>query len=234
MYNSDGLPTSTKNPMPIRLLNVLFLFLISAGLVRLMTRNQVFRHFTVENQRLAAKVGELDVKDPSKYLIKRLATDDPMEFLWLCYDPNQAIELRMDSSSGGRSSTWSSAVVPNEKLRRCRFDVKNGSLSIHFLQSSGGSSSTSISSDSRHISFLCEHWSELDFNFVANNGPQEIDANQVVTLVEIRIPEHFRDEFNGIAGQSRSQVPSEPWRMKIEYGSKEAFELRDKQNAAPK
>ena len=64
-----------------KFVNQIFVLLLVGGLARMFMQSQSHTRLENEHRRLAVMHGELDIKDSNKYLVTRVDTGDPMQFL---------------------------------------------------------------------------------------------------------------------------------------------------------
>ena len=148
-----------------RVFNVLFVVAILCGVVLLVNRTSKLNVLRAEHARLSAEFGVLDVRDPSKFLVTRIETDDPMHFLWRCYYPaGLRVNERYGFGSTGKGGV-SSRSDAGEYVHRIRFEMRPDQVRAH-LADRGGSGTHGVMS-AELVEFLKEHWSELDVQVLA-------------------------------------------------------------------
>ena len=182
-----------------RTLNLLLVLAILCGVVLLVRRTGKLNVLRAEHTRLSAEFGALDVKNPSKYLITRVKTDDPMHFLWRCYYPaGLRVEERCSfgTPNGGGSTNYSDA---GEYIHRVRFSMAENRIRAH-LADRGGGGSQSVS-NAKLVMFLKEHWNELEINVLAADGTVEIETDRALEFLTIRIPKDLLPELEQRAGK---------------------------------
>lgn len=176
-----------------RIINILLSVIALAGLMMLVRQRQTFSALKEQHDRLAAKYGVLEVKDPSKYAIERLETADLNHFLWRCYFPaSLQIKEVVSIGPGARSMGSSYRSQSSEFLMRCRFQFEDEQISVHYIER-GGAGRMSFRSDL--VPFLKEHWDELEFEALASDGAVELATDQPLPFLTIRIPDHLISEL---------------------------------------
>ena len=210
-----------------RVFNVLFVVAILCGVVLLVNRTSKLNLLRAEHARLSAEFGVLDVKDPSKYLVTRIETDDPMHFLWRCYYPaglkvNERCGFGMPNSGG--MTNYSNS---GEYLHRVRFEMHEKRVRAH-LADRGGGGSRSVP-NAKLVQFLKEHWSELDVQVLAADGTVEIDTDRALEFLTIRIPKDLLPELEQRAGKRIADRYRDARFYQAIYGTPEAMVDYDQQ-----
>lgn len=184
-----------------RIANSFLMLVIAIGLVQLIRGRMKFSTVHAEHRRLSDKYGSLDVLDPQQYLVRRVETGDPMHFLWMVHYP---AGLRIDGrfrfgqSSNGISSTSTTFGNAGEFLERCRFEFVDDTLSMHRLIRGGGAHQRF--SRKVIVSFVRDHWDELEFDELAEQGTRLVHRDELLTMLTIRIPESLHNELIEKAG----------------------------------
>ena len=183
-----------------RIFNILLVIAILCGVVLLVKRTSKLKVLRAEHSRLSADYGVLDVKDPSKFLITRIETNDPMHFLWRCYYP---AGLRVNERvgfgkfSGGGMTNFSGS---GEYLHRVHFQFRDGRIYAD-IGDRGGGGSQGTAQHAGLIAFLKEHWSDLEIKVLAADGTVAIPPDQALEFLKIEIPEKLMPEFEQRAGK---------------------------------
>lgn len=217
-----------------RLINLLLVVVIIAGIVRLRRQQRELAEVTAEHGRLAAMYGALPVKDPSKYLITRIETGEPRHYLWRCYFPAITnLEKRAAFADGGKISGSYTSSDAREDLVRCRFELDTGVLTADLLGSGGGSR---FGYGGKELSaFFFEHWDELDVELLAADGTVEVPTDQVLPFVTIRIPDALIEKLPERSRRWFSRDGASSQLFYMLYGTKEAFAAydRNQQSGSP-
>ncbi|TWU49101.1 hypothetical protein [Rubripirellula reticaptiva] len=211
-----------------RIINVLLLLVIVVGVVQLVRKQRNLTIVQAEHSRLAQPYGLLEVKDKSKFLIKRVKTDDPKHFLWHCYCPTN-VELEERSGFGRPKKCGSSTFVNDDTyLIRCRFDVRDGVLRAHIIERMGYGRRDF---DRKPVlEFVNQHWNELELDVLATAADLTLDTTQVLNFLTIRIPESLRVDFTQQVGETLAKQYTEEPFFQMLYGTPEAFVSYDQEH----
>ena len=187
------------------------------------------RELQAEYDRLSAEFGVLDVNDPSKFLITRIETNDPMHFLWRCYYP---ANLRVDERRGfGEPNGGGMTINANfsECLHRVRFDLRGNQITVHVAERLGGGRQSRKSGEL--VRFLKEHWSELEVQVLASDGTVEISTDRAMEFLTIQIPKDLLPELEKRVGKRiADKYRDAPFYQAI-YGTPQAMANYDQQQA---
>ncbi len=210
-----------------RFVNTILLLAIIAGIYVLLRDHDTLAEVRTRRDQLAAKYGELKVKDTDKYLITRIDTGDPAHFLWRCYYPEQLnVQERQSFGTGGRTSGSSTHSSAGEFLHRCRFSFDDQHLSAHVMDRGGGGR-LGIS-DPILVAFMKDHWNELEFQVLAEQGTMEISTDEVLSFLTIRIPEHLLQQIQDFGSSRYLQKRLSSGNLfEMQYGTQESFEIFD-------
>lgn len=173
---------------------VLLFVLALVGLILLIRQRQVLSEVKIRHERLTAKYGVLEIQDPDKYVIKKLETDDPDHFLWRCYFPaGMTIKEVVSQGSGGLASGSSFRRDASEALVRCRFEFEEEWAMVDYMDRAGGGRMSFASGDL--LPFVREHWGEMEFDAIADQGSVELATDQPLPFLTIRLPGHLVSEL---------------------------------------
>ena len=205
-----------------RILNILLVIAILCGAVLLVKRTSELNVLRAEHSRLSAEYGVLDVKDPSKFLITRIETNDPMHFLWRCYYPaGLRVEERcgLAKHNGGGMTNFTSS---GEYLHRVRFGVRKNRIYADLSDRGGGGSQGTVS-NAELAEFFKKHWSEFEIHVLAAEGTLEIDTDQALEFLTVRIPKKLLPELEARAGKTiADRYRNDPFYQAL-YGTPEAM-----------
>jgi hypothetical protein len=177
-----------------RIINCLVLVSALAGFVMLVRQRQTLEVVREEHDRLAAKYGVLDVKDPSKYLITQIDTGDPNHFLWRCYYPAKLrVKEVIALGQGGRTTGSTFRLDAGESLQRCRFEFQEEHALMHYMDRGGGGRMSFAPKEL--VAMLKEHWDELQIDVLASEGTIELPIDQALPFLTIRIPPELLAEL---------------------------------------
>lgn len=213
-----------------RFINLALLLIAVAGFIATYRARAELRTARAEHDSLAAQYGTLDVEDPGKFYVVRLATNDPMHFAWRFYYPdNLAIETRTSTVSGSssRATHWSGPA--DEEIVRVRFRYDDWNLLV-FTQRSAGSSTFGIG-DRAMAEFLKKHWDELQFGVIGEGETVAAKPDRVLKFLSIRIPESLARSANEEFGRQVFQLPPRPL-IDFRVGTADAFKSAQ-QTGAP-
>ena len=210
-----------------RILNILLAIAILCGVVLLVKRTSKLSELRAEHDRLAVEFGALDVKDPSKYLITRVETGDPMHFQWRCYYPpglkvNERFGFKSTNSGGSTGNTGA-----GEYLHRVRFEVRKDHIRVHQNDRGGGGRLSAL--NAKWVEFLKDHWGELEFQVLASEGPVEVDTHQALEFLTIRIPKDLLPELEQRMGHRIDDKDHKDPFFQAVYGTGEAMAAFDMQ-----
>jgi hypothetical protein len=209
-----------------RIINCLLLVSALAGLVMLVRQRQTLEVVREKHDRLAAKYGVLDVKDPSKYLITRIDTGDPSHFLWRCYYPaNLQVQEVIALGRGGRSTGSTFHLDAGESLQRCRFEFQEENVLVHYMDRGGGGLIGFAPKEL--VALLKEHWEELQIDVLASDGTIELPIDQALPFLTIRVPPDLLPE---LPPQLRDRYAT-GYVFQMMYGTEEALEEKQVGNA---
>ena len=212
-----------------RILNILLLIAIIGGIVLSVKRTSKLGALQAEHDRLAAQYGALDVKDPTKFLITRIETDDPQHFMWRCYYP---AELKVNERTGFRSANLGGSTTysnSGEYLHRVRFDLRSDHVRVHHAGRGGGGQLYAL--NAREVNFLKDHWNDLEFQVLASEGTVEVDPSEPLEFLTIRIPKDLMPEFQKRVGRRTSNKRKNKPYFTMVYGTNEAMFAYDKRQA---
>lgn len=213
-----------------RIINSILFIAIAVGVVQLVRSQRALTIVQAEHARLSGKYGSLEVKDPSKFLVHRVDTGDSKHFLWHCYIPaGLRLEKRYGFGASRSSGSRSMYADAGTYLYRCRFDVYENTLRAHLMERGGGG---------RHgfnrkpvLDFVLEHWDELEFDVIAEDGEATVDTSEALNFLTIRIPDSMRADFEAAVGKKLARRYGDVPFFHMQYGTSEAFEAADKREA---
>jgi len=146
---------------------------------------------TREHERLADKVGRLQIKDPSKIHIQAIKTGDPLHFAWRAYFPPN-YRYAYTCSSGGGSGSMDSAW---EGILRVRVREVNGQMLLYYrLQQGSGQRSFGSRKFAEFFKEHREQVKELQAEQLGADGLAVFDPSEVKTLIKISLPEELLPE----------------------------------------
>lgn len=205
-----------------RIVNVVLILATAAGLVQLVRGQIKLSHVQAEHQRLREKYGSLDVLDSDQYLVRRVETDDPMHFLWMVHYPSGLHIDKRFAIGGSISSSSSMHASAGEFLLRCRFELSDHSLSVHQL-GRGGSSRHNFNHQDV-FPFVRDHWNELEFSVLAEQGTRQIHSDKLMPMLTVRIPESLHQELiEKVGAEIAKQYIDNPL-IQLTYGTPQAFQ----------
>jgi hypothetical protein len=174
-----------------RVIEIALVITILVGAVFLWQSSATRSELDREHERLAAKVGRLPIKDPTKIHLMAMETGDPQHFAWRAYFPPN-YQYSYSCNSGGGSGAIDSAW---EGIVRVRVREVNGRLQLydHLLQGSGlrsfGSGQVS--------KLLKEHPGQLKklrAEQLGKDGLVIVDPNEVTTLIKLSLSDELLAE----------------------------------------
>lgn len=210
--------------MGSRIINLAICLITVVGLVytsRARSQRNLLRQ---EHDALAAQFGSLDVQDPDRFYLTRVATDDPYQFAWRIYCPEQADVETHQQGMGGSGSAGSSGVG-GERIIRVRFRWKESGAGI-FVKSIGGSTTSGIGNRG-FADFIQAHWDELQIQVMPIGESREFDLDQVIELLSVEIPKPLHSEARKLLGRRSADANIEAV-LHVRIGTPEAFEAEAK------
>ena len=84
-------------------------------------------------------------------------------------------------------------------MQLCRFRFEGMGCQV-YVRGRAVSSTLSLGNKGM-VRFMKDHWGELDVRVLGSDGPVEIEGDQVVRLITIRVPKQLQDEFEKSAGK---------------------------------
>lgn len=163
-----------------RYINLFVCFAVLSGVMLYIPAQFKLVNLRKERERLLARHGVLDVKNPNKFYVKRVQTMNEKDYLWRIYRPGGSnLHHKEVSFVGQESGSLGTIVDGREFLYRCRFVLTNSGIEIHSIGGHG------TSGGKWFAEFIEEHWSELEIDVIANG---EHSADKVLRLLTIRIP----------------------------------------------
>lgn len=213
--------------MITRIVNLTLCLVVIVGLVSTWQARSQRNTLRQEHDALAARFGSLDVRNPDKLYLTRLVSDDPYQFLWRMYCPEQLpIGSEYQSYSGSGSSR--SSGDGGEHIVRVRFRFEEAGIGL-FVKQAGSATTTGIGNPA-FGEFLQTHWDELKVQAMPVGESQEIEVDQVIKLVSIEIPESLLPEARKALGRHSPDAKIEPV-LQYRMGTPEAFEAEKKAQA---
>lgn len=204
-----------------RVLNLLLIVATAGALILLVGQRRDLAQLQAEHDRLAAEYGALDVRNPGKYLVARVDTDDPHHFAWRVYFPaDLQIDHHHGFTAGGRIGGSSIHPHAAEHLHRYRFEFTPEHLAVHLLDRGGGGR---VSLGDRALrDFLAEQWDNLDFEILAESETVAVSTDKPLPFLVIRIPKQLRDELTERVGERKAARYLKQPLFEAVYGTKEA------------
>ena len=204
-----------------RAINFLMCVAILTGLALFFTTQSKLTSLRSEYDRLTAQYGVLDVKDASKFYVKRIETENEMEFRWRVYRPG-GIKLSYRSGNGESGSGF--LTEQGEVLYNIRIVAAESGLEFHQMATGAG---RSTGHHKRIADFVKEHWSELNIETIADG---EHDSNEVLQFLRILIPPPLVQQLAKQKGGSRYKRSINKSVPLFEYscGTSEAYAKAEK------
>ena len=213
-----------------RAFNFLLCVAILVGLVLFFNAQSRFNSVQSDYDRLTARYGVLDIKDSSKFYVKRIEAQNEMEFQWRVYRPDGiSFGYRVDwgySSSGISMPAKSFTLRQRESVHICKIvATESGLHALHTTLDLAGSRGH----NKAVADFVKEHWLELDIETIADG---EHDADELLRFLRIWIPPPLVEQLINQTGRSQyKRLLNEPV-LEYSCGSREA--LRKTLHAKPK
>ena len=193
-----------------KLVNILLIAAIASLVVLLVQARQAGENLEKEYERLAELYGELPVDDEDKFYVVFRGDSARCKFDWRIYNP--ALKNGMSGgafSARGWSMSHSGGSQPaGERLAFARFRMSEGKPEL-FYSLDGSSSVLSITKAMR--GFLKDHWNDLDFKVMGEEGAEVAAPENVLSLLTVRIPESLVAELpDDLSSFERQKYLQEP------------------------
>ncbi len=170
-------------------LNAFLLIATIIGAVMAYRVAEKHRELSAEHGRLEAKVGRLPVGDPGKIHLRAVDTGEELHFAWRIYSPGGAqVKWKYDSGSGSHMRSAPHHAIARVRLRR----MEDGT--VYFYTKRGGGASCGQLGDREFGRLLQEHWNEIEVEQLALDDVVVLEADEVVTLLRLTLPEHVIQE----------------------------------------
>ncbi len=172
-----------------RILNILLLLTIIAGVYFLTQASTKYNATRDEYTRLTAKVGTLQIVDATKVHVLALETGEPLDFAWQVYVPaNFNWEWQTQQFQRSTSRSTGKTQAASVELVRVRFRKIDGQW--HLWNKLLGSSGATSSSDAE----LLERPELLSVQQLGVGEVKVIEPDEVVTLLSITGKQPSRPE----------------------------------------
>ena len=207
-----------------RTINLLLCATILVGLWQFARVQPKLAKLRSEHDRLADQYGVLDIKDPEKFYVKNLPTEDEKDFLWRIYRP-AGIQMgyRNEWGTGSSSSGKSSSRGAGEEVLRVRFVQVGSQLQTHFLRS-GGASGGDVS-DSKIAECMTNQWAKLEVETIADG---EYNVDEIMRLLTIRLPPPLVAELSKQKRGRRYERLADTPLFEVSIGEDEAYAKDEK------
>ncbi|WP_254507914.1 hypothetical protein [Anatilimnocola floriformis] len=167
-----------------RIIELALTIVILIGAVFLWRSTSTRSELTREHDRLANKVGRLQIKDPTKIHLLAINTDDPQHFAWRAYFPpnyHYAYSCSSGGGSGSNSSAW-------EGILRVRVREVNGkTLLSHALLNGSGLRSIGSEPLTKVLKEQPGMTPRLQAEQLGTKGLVMFDTSEVLTLVKLSL-----------------------------------------------
>lgn len=188
-----------------RTLNGVLLLIALAGIYYTWQTRSELGRVRAEYDTLANEFGSLEVRNPEKFYVRRIKTEEPYDFAWRFYHPDQvALQTRASSLSGSSSSSRSQSPA-HQGIVRVRFRFSESGLGVFITRNHG--SSTFGMGNVAFAEFLQSRWDELRIEAIGEGEPHESDINEVMTFLTVRIPESLVKEAKASLGNAYRDIP---------------------------
>ena len=205
--------------MVIRWLNAALAIAVVIGGVMAHQAGKEHQRLRTEYERLAKKVGDLPIEDPSKVYVLALETDEKLHFAWRIYLPPN-VKLRWQTSDGGRS--WSSYRDAREFIARVRFrEDENGQL-IVFTKRANGSGMFRF--ENRQVADLLRgRWDEIQVEQLGAGEIVTVEPDEIATLLRLTLSDELKQQANEkLDNNFKKRIQTDLF--SIRFGSDDAFQ----------
>ena len=192
-------------------------------------QGQQHRALVQEQNQLVEKLDGFKVRDRSKYFVQMVDTGDPARFMWRIHVPGGFQTQFLTKIGSGRGDTCRSFGFTREgSLERvsvnfeCAGDVLRVDTQALHSGSCFGQGSAELAA------FFQQHWNDLEVEILGKDEPVEVDANQIVNLLSVKIPDKLHGKLEAEFGKKFARRFSSQWFCRISFGE-EALVERSRQ-----
>ena len=167
-----------------RAISILLGLTILVGGVLVIRAQTRLSHLQREYQRLTAIYGTFEIKDPDKFYLKQLVTENEKDFLWRIHTP-PGLDLidHIKKGIGSHAQLFCNTEDGGESLLRCGLFMTDSGFEAQLISEVSTRSCSGL--NKQYSDFLDEHWNDLEIATI-NDG--EYPADEVMQLLTIRIP----------------------------------------------
>ena len=177
-----------------KFLNTILILIILVTGAKLVMQGQEYRALSQERNQLLEKLDGFRVRDPGKYLVQAVDTDDPMLFMWRVHKPGGFeteywAEFGRDFCDFGCGGSWKSEL---ERVS-ARFEFVGDKLYVDIQTARGGHRARVGGAEL--VPIFQQHWDDLEIEILGQGGAVEIDVNQEVVFMHITVPNELLTKF---------------------------------------
>ena len=210
-----------------RLLNVLLFVVIGVGVVMLVGQRVHLHELLAEHGPLAHKYGVMEIKDDSKFYVRRIKGEEP-DFVWRVYRPQvTTFERHTETalSGSGYSSDRGAPLQAREDVYRAHFELTDDEVALHWIVGDTGGQ-TPLAPLAKKL--FADHYDELEFR-IAEDG--EHDSEEPLILLGVHVPEPLLKKLVDERPFILNQLKEAPL-VEISIGTTPAYERRQAQREA--
>lgn len=203
---------------------ILILIILVAG-GRLAMQGQQHRALVQEQNQLVEKLDGFKVRDRSKYFVQMVDTGDPVRFMWRIHVPGGFQTQFLTKIGSKRGDTCRSFGFTRQgSLERVSvsFECAGDFLRVDTQTLHNGSCFGHGSAEL--VAFFQQHWNDLEVEILGKEEPVEIDANQFVNLLSIKIPDELHGKLEAQFGKKVARRFSSKWFCRIGFGEEALVE----------
>lgn len=187
-----------------KFLNAILILIILIAGAKLVMQGQEYRALSQERNQLLEKLDGFRVRDPGKYLVQAVDTDDPMLFMWRVHKPGGFeteywAEFGRDFCDFGCGGSWKSEL---ERVS-ARFEFVGDKLYVDIQTARGGHRARVGGAEL--VPIFQQHWDDLEIEILGQGGAVEIDVNQEVVFMHITVPNELLTKFGTDMGRRFSR-----------------------------
>lgn len=178
-----------------KFLNTILILIILVAGAKLVMQGREYRALAQERKQLVEKLDGFHVRDPSKYLVQSVDTDDPMLFMWRVHKPGGFETGYLGKYPWGKPDIFGAGGSLENKLElvSVRFEFDEDLLWVDMQTARGGCRSRTH--DTTLVAICQQHWDDLEIEVSGQEAAVEIDTNQEVVLLSVKIPKELLNKL---------------------------------------
>jgi len=207
-----------------KFLNIILILILLVAGGRLLMRSQEYRTLAQERKQLIEKLDGFRVRDPSKFLVKMVDTDDPRLFMWRVYKPSGFEASYLGCFGGGAAAVFDSGLGSGSKFARVsvRFELVGSEFYID-MQAIGVGHRFKVY-DRELATIYQYYWEDLEIEVLGQDSQVEMDVNQKVDLLQITVSDKLVAKLEAKFGQELAQRFSKKLIQRFSVGERGVIE----------